>query len=209
LSRTLKPTSEAQEAAAAVAILLKTTDQGLKILLVKRTEKLSGPWSGQMAFPGGKRDPKDRDIRQTVVRETLEEISINLAHDCRFSGILKNMRSTVRPNLLVAPFVILLEHKPTIMLNEELERYTWIFLNKLQECEGTVKFPFGEVPAYLVEGNAVWGLTYRILKNLGHIIRVIIQTLEQPFNQSNNHKPTTLNVVKNEQNLIMNGSKVY
>ena len=110
-----------QNADAAVALLLRPANQSFQILLVKRAEKFSDPWSGQMAFPGGKRDPKDRDTMQTVIRETLEETNINIIHCCRFLGVLENMRSTVRPKLLVAPFVILLEHDPIIVLNEELE----------------------------------------------------------------------------------------
>lgn len=165
LSKMLKPASEVQNADAAVALLLKLVNQDFKILLVKRTENPSDPWSGQMAFPGGKCDPKDRDIRYTVVREAVEETNIDIICGCRFLGVLENMRSTVRPKLLVAPFVVLLEHEPTIILNEELEDYVWVSLKKLRKCEGIAKFPFGEVPAYIFEGNVIWGLTYRILEN--------------------------------------------
>ncbi|MDH5494428.1 MAG: hypothetical protein OEY24_01825, partial [Candidatus Bathyarchaeota archaeon] len=90
---------------------------------------------------------------------------INIIRRGRFLGVLENMRSTVRPKLSVAPFTFLLEHEPTIILNEELEGYSWIFLKKLRECNGIAKLPFGEVPAYIVEGNVIWGLTYRILEN--------------------------------------------
>lgn len=176
LSRTLKPPSKVQNADAAVAFLLKPANQDFRILLVKRVESLYDPWSGQMALPGGKCNPKDRNIKQTVIRETLEETNINLLHRCLFLGVLENMRSTVKPNLLVAPFVILLEHEPTIILNEELEGHLWFPLNRLQECKGTAKFPFGEVPAYFVNDNVVWGLTYRIFErflSLAHKVGII------------------------------------
>lgn len=169
LSQILKPVSEVQNADAAVALLLRPVNQDFKILLVKRTENPFDPWSGQMAFPGGKRDSKDRDIRHTVVRETLEETNIDIIRRCLFLGVLENMRSTVRPKLLVAPFAVLLEHEPTIILNEELEWYMWISLKKLRECKGVAKLPFGEVPAYIVEGNVIWGLTYGILENFFQI----------------------------------------
>jgi len=170
LSKTLKPASEVQNTNAAVALLLRLTNQDLRVLLVKRTENPSDPWSGQMAFPGGKRDPKDRDMKQTVVRETLEETNIDVTHDCRFLGALENIRSTVKPKLLVAPFVILLEHEPTIILNKELEGYLWVLLKKFRECKGTAKFAFGDVPAYFVEGNVIWGLTFRILEKFTKIL---------------------------------------
>jgi 8-oxo-dGTP diphosphatase len=179
LSKMLKPVTELQNADAAVALLLRPVDQDFKILLVKRTENPSDPWSGQMAFPGGKRDPKDQDLKHTVVRETLEETNIDINCRCRFLGALENMRSTVRPKLLVAPFAVLLENEPTIILNKELEGYMWVSLKKLRECKGVAKFPFGEVPAYIVEGNAIWGLTCRIL---GIFIQIFRQAIR-------NHSP--------------------
>ncbi len=164
LSKMLKPESEVKAADAAVALVLRHVNRDFQILLVKRIESPSDPWSGQMAFPGGKRDSKDRDIKQTVVRETLEETNINLARRCRFLGVLENTRSSVNPKLVVTPFVALLEHNPTIMLNRELEGYLWVSLKKLRESRGTARFSFGEVPAYFVEGNVVWGLTHGILE---------------------------------------------
>ncbi len=171
----LKPVSEVRNADAAVALLLKLVNREFKVLLVERTESSLDPWSGQMAFPGGKRDSKDADIVDTVFRETFEETGIDLGQDCRLLGVLENVRSTVRPKLLVAPFVFLLEHEPTVVLNEELERFLWIALTRLRERVGTAKFPFGEVSAYLVERSVIWGLTYRILEKFTRILEQAIR----------------------------------
>jgi 8-oxo-dGTP pyrophosphatase MutT (NUDIX family) len=78
LSRVLKPVSAEQDADAAVALLLNHANEGFRILFVKRAENPVDPWSGQMAFPGGKRNSEDLSLRQTVVRETLEETNVNL-----------------------------------------------------------------------------------------------------------------------------------
>jgi 8-oxo-dGTP pyrophosphatase MutT (NUDIX family) len=120
ISLKLGSVSAVYNAGAAVALLLRPSNDDFKILIVKRVENPSDPWSGQMAFPGGKRNLKDQNLKQTVIRETLEETNINLAHSCRFLGVLEKTRSTVQPELHVAPFVILLEQKPIIKLNEEL-----------------------------------------------------------------------------------------
>ncbi len=169
LSLMLKP-ARIINADAAVALLLKPMNRDFKILLVKRIENPSDPWSGQMAFPGGKRDPKDRNIKQTVIRETLEETNIDVTRCCRFLGVLENIRSTVRPELLVTPFIILLEDEPTIMLNTELEEYFWVSVRKLQKTRGTTRLPFGEVPAYLIDSHVIWGLTYRIIEKFAQIL---------------------------------------
>ncbi|MFP3985058.1 MAG: NUDIX hydrolase [Candidatus Bathyarchaeia archaeon] len=170
LSRVLNPVSEAQKADAAVALLLKPTSRDFEVLLVKRVETPGDPWSGQMAFPGGKRDWKDGDLKQTVIRETLEETGVDVTHHSRFLGVLETVRSSVKPKLLVAPFVILLEHEPTVTLNEELEGSLWVRLKKLEECKGTAKLAFGEVPAYLVGGNVVWGLTHKVLEKFNRVL---------------------------------------
>ena len=168
LSKVLKPVSGKQDADAAVALLLKPVKKDLKIFFVKRVENPNDPWSGQMALPGGKRDARDQNLKQTVVRETLEETNINLLNRCRFLGVMEPLRSTQRPEMRILPFVILLEHEPSIKLNEELEWFVWISLEELSQNKGIVKFSFGEQPAYIVDNSVIWGLTYRILKKFFH-----------------------------------------
>lgn len=166
----LKPAAEEEDADAAVALLLKPVNQTLKLLFVKRAENPADPWSGQMAFPGGKRDSKDQNLKQTVVRETLEETGINLLDRSRFLGTIGPLRSTRRPEMRILPFLILLEHEPTIQLNEELEWFVWISPGELLQHRGTVKSSFGEVPAYVFGERTIWGLTYRILERFFQIL---------------------------------------
>jgi len=174
LSKALKPVSKEQDADAAVALMLKPNNQNFDVLFVKRIESPTDPWSGQMAFPGGKRDAKDKHLKQTVVRETLEETNISLHDRCRFLGTLTATRSTQRPEMKVLPFVILLDHDPLIKLNErELEGFVWISLRELVQNKGIAKSGFGEVPAYVIKSNVIWGLTYRIVENLLQILECL------------------------------------
>lgn len=167
LSKVLRPLSDEQETNAAVALLLKQEKNALSVLLVKRVENLGDPWSGQMAFPGGKRIEKDQDLKQTVVREIREETDIDLLDRCRFLGVLTAMRSKPRPDVKILPYVILVQYEPEIRLNkQELEDSFWIPIKEIEEGEGHAKFDFGEAPAYIVRGRVVWGLTYRILESL-------------------------------------------
>jgi len=166
LSKALKPVTDEQNANAAVALLLKPKNRGFNVLFVKRVENLADPWSGQMAFPGGKRDVKDANLKQTVVRETMEETGINLLEGCRFLGVLSALSSRPRPDLRVLPFVVLLEHEPLIKLSaQELEGFVWISLDEIIKHRGSAKLSFGEVPAFVVGSIVIWGLTYRALEN--------------------------------------------
>jgi 8-oxo-dGTP pyrophosphatase MutT (NUDIX family) len=162
----LKQTSEKLDANAAVVVLLKEVKQDFQVLFVKRAEKSGDPWSGQTAFPGGKGSPEDRNLKETVVRETLEETSINLLEGCRFLGAMEPLRSTQKPEMQILPFVVLLEKEQAIKLNEELTEYFWTPLKELAKHRGTAKFSFGEQLAYIIGKHVIWGLTYRILQNL-------------------------------------------
>ena len=161
----LKPFSAELEANAAVAILLKPDEQDMDILFVKRAENPRDPWSGQIALPGGKRSIKDRDLKETVFREILEETGINLFDRCSFLGVTAPVRSQLNPEIRVLPFVFLLEHEHTVRLNmDELERYYWIPMGDLIRNERAARFRFGTRPAFIVGDVIIWGLTFRILK---------------------------------------------
>lgn len=171
LSNILNPKLEAQDADAAVALILKIENQDTEVFFVKRAEYPGDPYSGQIALPGGKRHLEDKNLKQTVVRETLEETNVNLLESCRFLGTMDVLESTLSPKMNVLPFVALLIHEPLIKLNNELQDYIWIPIGRLYQHESTAKFSFGMFPAYIVDSIVIWGLTYRILKKLINVFK--------------------------------------
>ena len=62
--------------AAAVAAILRQAPSGLEVLFIKRAERDGDPWSGHMAFPGGRREPHDSDLYSTALRETTVRLDI-------------------------------------------------------------------------------------------------------------------------------------
>jgi 8-oxo-dGTP pyrophosphatase MutT (NUDIX family) len=63
-----------------VALVLREgRAQGAEILFIERAEKEGDPWSGHMAFPGGRVDSSGESPEQAAVRETLEEVGLSLA----------------------------------------------------------------------------------------------------------------------------------
>ena len=159
LSHALKPILEEQDAGAAVALLLRVSSQDFEVLLVKRVENPTDFWSGQVALPGGRREVRDESLKQTAIRETLEETGNDLNHDCRFLGVLEASTPAGR-RVKVLPFVFFLEREVSVRLNRsELEGFVWVELEDLIKHKGTAKFSFGEFPAYIVENYVIWGLT--------------------------------------------------
>jgi 8-oxo-dGTP pyrophosphatase MutT (NUDIX family) len=154
-----------EEARAAVAMVFRMRHGALQLLLVKRAVVEGDPWSGDMAFPGGKRMKGDHSIMDTVVREVQEETGIEL-RACRHLGSLGAVYSTVRPNLGVLPMVFLRDHDSEIRMNEELVSYQWVNLERLQKSRGRATVKGRDVPAYMIADEVVWGLTYRIIEIL-------------------------------------------
>lgn len=71
--------SERPPTLAAVLVPLVAQREGLTVLLTQRTAHLNSH-SGQIAFPGGKVDPHDRDAVHTALREAQEEVGLDAAH---------------------------------------------------------------------------------------------------------------------------------
>ena len=159
---------------AAVAVILRELAGQTEILFIKRADKEGDPWSGQMAFPGGHLDRTDADLRAAAMRETWEEIGLNLA-DAEYLGALDQHRAaprSLRPNLLIAPHAFALTGDPAFRLNYEVAEVLWAPLgllagNGLHHVE---TFRFNGAPSpfngyRLASGHFIWGLTYRMLKD--------------------------------------------
>jgi 8-oxo-dGTP pyrophosphatase MutT (NUDIX family) len=144
----------------------------LEILFVKRAERSSDPWSGQTALPGGKRNPEDENLKETVIRETFEETGINLLENCIFLGVMDPLRSIKRPEMKIIPFIFLQKKKQKIELNEELTGYFWIKLVELTRKKSVFKYKLKDHPAYIIKSQVIWGLTRKIVDNLLSIFKI-------------------------------------
>ena len=142
-------------------------------LLVRRARSPHDPWSGQMALPGGRRDPEDADLRETAVRETHEEVGIDLDRSGVLLGRLPDLKPTSRaiPRLVIAPFVFLLSRDAdAYVASAEIAAVYWVPVAALTapgaRSAVTIDTPAGrrQFPCYRVGGHPVWGLTYRILQ---------------------------------------------
>src|SRR5204863_2744545 len=104
--------------AAAVAVILRDGDEGVEALFIQRAVRVGDVWSGQIAFPGGRREPTDADLLTTAVRETVEEVGADLSSAERL-GVLDDLhpRTPVLPQLVVRPCVYALAAPPPIVVS--------------------------------------------------------------------------------------------
>ena len=168
---------------AAVALILREpagrTSNGPDILFIKRAEKVGDPWSGHMAFPGGHREPNDADLKSAAMRETFEEIGLDLT-TAEYLGPIDQQRAMPRGrplNMLIAPHVFVAHGDPPFVTNYEVDEVVWTRLTPLVtgELHDWETRPMAGVPTtfngYRLErGHFVWGLTYRMLKSFFSIL---------------------------------------
>jgi 8-oxo-dGTP pyrophosphatase MutT (NUDIX family) len=161
---------------AAVAIIIAPDPDS--ILLIRRAERAGDPWSGHMALPGGRREPGDLDLLATAIRETSEEVGIQLSSE-QLVGTLEDVvpRTPVLPPVAVRPYVFLSRLRPPILLNSEVTSTSWVPLTHLfrPDTHHTVRLDVAGqsrlVQAFELPDGIVWGMTERILSALLNHLR--------------------------------------
>ena len=158
---------------AAVAVLLVPGERGLDVLFIERAAREGDPWSGQIAFPGGRWEPTDPDLAATAIRETREETAIDLERAERL-GTLDDLhpQSPLLPPVVVRPYVFALPHRPPHAPSPEVKEAFWVGVHELRapQIYGSVTVrPHGVpmvVSAYVLGDRTIWGMTERILTPL-------------------------------------------
>ncbi len=160
-----------EQAAVAVILSLGEGNETLELLLIRRSERVDDPWSGHMALPGGRREPQDADLCATAVRETREEIGVEL-FPARLLGRLDDIRPIRQSEqvLAVRPFVFWSTRRPELELGDEVAAALWVALPTLKASGGEARVQHRgaqlRVPAFLLEQRVVWGMTQRVLAGL-------------------------------------------
>jgi len=159
----------------AVAMILQVHDDEPHILMIKRAEREGDPWSGHMAFPGGRMEQVDRNGFDVAVRETGEEIGLHLGKQDRCIGRLSELNA--RPHrgafgMAVSPFVFRLERDAALSLNHEVDEVIWVpfsfLMNENNRDEMPWRYKGAEipVPCYHFQGRCIWGLSLMMLGEL-------------------------------------------
>jgi 8-oxo-dGTP pyrophosphatase MutT (NUDIX family) len=175
-----------QERAASVALVLRESERnGAEILFIERAEKEGDPWSGHMAFPGGRVDLPGESPEQAAVRETLEEVGLSLAGGEKLGRLddLEGRNAGRSVGMVISAFVYhLAEPGALVMQTSEVREAFWVPVRELVEparqvrraFHGTGSFEFPGIVVGEPDRHVVWGLTYRFLE-------VLFRALGRPF----------------------------
>jgi 8-oxo-dGTP pyrophosphatase MutT (NUDIX family) len=161
---------------AAVAAILRDGPEGAEVFFIRRAESARDPWSGHIAFPGGRREPEDDSLLTTAIRETREEVGIELAHHELVARLPETpaFKRSKRGVLVVTPFVFAKRDTVTPILNAEVAGTLWVPLARLARGEGKGTYAFTwedkpyELPCFRLEPGqqVLWGLTHGMLEQI-------------------------------------------
>ncbi|MFT4648637.1 MAG: 8-oxo-dGTP pyrophosphatase MutT (NUDIX family) [Glaciecola sp.] len=164
---------------AAVSIVLRLQPEP-DVLLMVRAEDTRDPWSGQVALPGGHRDPGDSNLVHTAARETLEEVGLDLerfAHPIGFLEPVQARNSGRKVSIWVTP-VVFIQHGPApLELGPEASHAFRLPIratlagdldaeHRIDRDQQIRRFP-----AWAWENRLVWGMTHHILKQCFEKVR--------------------------------------
>jgi 8-oxo-dGTP pyrophosphatase MutT (NUDIX family) len=168
---------------AAVAVLLceHPTEESVRsphVLLIQRAIHPADPWSGHLAFPGGRKDLTDTDLLHTAVRETWEEIGVHLDPQRQLLGKLDPLtaRGARLPGLVIEPFVFEVPHRDVFAIDTtEVAQAFWVPIGPLTRGERNTSVDIQrdgsryKLPGYQVGQQVLWGMTYEMFQRLARL----------------------------------------
>ncbi len=157
---------------AAVVLLLRGVDGSAEVLFIRRAEREGDPWSGHIAFPGGRPEARDADLLAVALREAAEEVGIDVGQGGRVLGRLPTIEplSARLPPIDVTPFVALAPEGVHVRPDpDEVQEAFWIQLSSLRRAgpsdvvRHVIRGEWHEWRAYPSPAGPIWGITERIL----------------------------------------------
>jgi 8-oxo-dGTP pyrophosphatase MutT (NUDIX family) len=159
---------------AAVALVLRERDGDVDALFIRRALHDADPWSGHLAFPGGRIDEIDADARAAAERETVEEVGIDIgdATKVRRLGRLADVIGYAE-SICVSGFVYGVSGSPDLKPNYEVHEVFWTPLHHCTDAarQAVREFSYQDIERALPtirlledeRAPVLWGITYKFM----------------------------------------------
>ncbi len=148
------------------------------LLILRKTYK--GVHSNQIAFPGGKTEIEDKDLLETALRETHEEVGVFPES----VEVVKELSEVYIPpsNYLVQPFLGVYPEPRSFQIQEsEVEDIVEVslsdFLDHSNLSEEKLSTSYAEnihVPAFKLNGYTVWGATAMMMSEIKELLEQVL-----------------------------------
>lgn len=169
-----------KEARQAAVMMLFYPKNGITHLALIVRNSYPGVHASQIAFPGGKVENVDLDLRDTALRETFEEIGV---HTDKIE-IIREFSSVYIPpsNFMVFPFLGITSSELEFTLQEdEVAGIIELPLSQLLDDSIVVKKAITtsyaeliEVPVFQIGEHAVWGATAMMMSELKEALKMVL-----------------------------------
>ena len=161
-----KPISELDENKLASVLVVIYGKEPL-ILMTEKSPSLK-VHGGEISFPGGKWCTKDQDLLETAIRETEEELCLQISRE-QVIGQLDNV-ITLNSKYKITPFVAILENIPSLKPISEVKSILHIplvsFLNTMTKDTNPEHLSIKEMYTLTLEKYSIWGAAARILRQI-------------------------------------------
>lgn len=171
---------EPRSGRAAVAIMVREGLDATEMLMIRRATREGDPWSGHMGFPGGRKDPGDMSNLACALRETREEVGVDLGEWGKPLGELSDVNTgwrKDRPELLVTPFVFEVGDLPDLTPNHEVDHIVWVPLHFLLDERNRKPLEWEwqgkkmETDSFLFATYRIWGLSLMMIDEMMGLLR--------------------------------------
>ena len=151
-----------------------------EMLMIRRATREGDPWSGHMGFPGGRKDPGDMSNLACALRETREEVGVDLGEWGKPLGELSDVNTgwrKDRPELLVTPFVFEVGDLPDLTPNHEVDDIVWVPLHFLLDERNRKPLEWEwqgkkmETDSFLFATYRIWGLSLMMIDEMMGLLR--------------------------------------
>ena len=158
-----------------VGVLFRSNNNQHELLLIKRSKNLR-THPGEWAFPGGKIENNDNNLRDTFFRELKEEVGIEKKY-INLIGRIKSFVTTT--GYIVVPYIGLLKECYKIDIShEEVDKCFFLKYSLFRHKENYRTITFLNLSnkekltyhnSYAIKGKYIWGATANIIKYISNI----------------------------------------
>ncbi len=162
---------------AAVLSLFYPNDNNQMCFLLTQRASYKGTHSAQISFPGGKIDENDKNLEETALRETFEEVGVTAAS----VKIIRELTTVYIPpsNFLATPFIGFIEKEPTFVLNHEVATTIVVLVSDLIDDTNISSINVSTsymnkmaVPCFKLNDYMVWGATAMMLSEIKELLKL-------------------------------------